>query len=120
VVGIHDELKGQIPVGFLVPEKGSIAIHKRSCPGLFPCCGRLLELGGGGSEFLDGDLLFCAEPVVQFVAVLAASFLVEFIGALADLVFEFDLLGFACHGRWRFLRGICVHGGTSLRRTYAR
>ena len=29
VVGVHDELKGQIPAGFLVPEKGLIAIHKR-------------------------------------------------------------------------------------------
>ena len=32
--------------------------------------------------------------------------------AEADLVFEF--LWFACHGRWRFLRGICIHGGNSF------
>jgi hypothetical protein len=32
--------------------------------------------------------------------------------AEADLVFE--LLWFAGHGRWRFLRGIFIHGGNSL------
>jgi len=37
----------------------------------------LHKSGGGGAVFLDGDLLFSAEPIFLVVAVLAASFLVE-------------------------------------------
>src|SRR5207253_480492 len=63
--------------------------------------------GGGSSVFLC-DFLFRAEPIFQFVTVLPASFLIEFVGALADLVFEF--LGVTRRARRRFLWGICVHG----------
>jgi hypothetical protein len=42
------------------------------------------------------------------VTVLPASFLIEFLRAEADLVFE--LLWFARDCRWRFLRGIFIHG----------
>ena len=68
-------------------------------------------------EFLDGELLFCAEPIFFVVTVLAASFLVEFIGTLSDLLLEFDVLWIACYGRWLLLRGICVHGGDSFEAT---
>jgi len=44
------------------------------------------------------------------VAFFAAPFRIEFIGTLSDLVFELDVLGSACHGRWEFLWGICIHG----------
>jgi hypothetical protein len=27
----------------------------------------------------------------------------------------FELVRFACHGRWRFLWDICIHGGTPLK-----
>src|SRR6266478_3524551 len=65
---------------------------------------------GGGSSFLACDFFFSAEPVVQLVTVHPTACLVEFLRALADLVFEF--LWFVCHGRWRFFRGVCVHGVT--------
>src|ERR1700730_6628476 len=68
--------------------------------------------GGDNVCLLLSDFFFGAEPVVQFVTVLPASFLIEFLRAEADLVFE--LLWFAGHGRWRFLRGIFIHGGNSL------
>ena len=60
---------------------------------------------------------FARNQSSSFVAVLAASFLVEFVGAFSDLVFEF--LWFVYSG-WRFLRGMCIHGGDSFRQTYAR
>src|SRR6266853_6334362 len=68
--------------------------------------------GGDSACLLLHDLRFGAEPVVQRMAVFPAADFVEFLRAEADLVFEF--LWFACHGRWRFLRGICIHGGNSL------
>ena len=81
---------------------------------LFGC---VRKSGGGGSEFLDGDLLFGAEPIFLVVAVLATAGFVEFVGAFSDLVFEF--LWFV-YRSWWFLRGIFIHGGESLRETYAR
>src|ERR1700722_358221 len=73
------------------------------------------QSGGDCACLLLHDLRFGAEPVVQLVAVLPASFLIEFLCAEADLVFE--LLWVACHGRWRFLGGICIHGGDSFEAT---
>jgi len=70
--------------------------------------------GGGGSKFLDRHLLFRSEPIFLLVTVLPPSFLIEFVGALADLVFEFEVLWIAGHTCGRFLRGIFVHGGNSL------
>ena len=54
------------------------------------------------------EMFEAPEPVVQFVAVLPAAGFVELLRAETDLVFE--LLWFAGHGRWRFLRGIFIHG----------
>ncbi len=56
---------------------------------LFRC---LREWGSGGSEFLDCDLLFRAEPIFQLVTVFSAPFLVQFERAQSDLIFEFELL----------------------------
>jgi hypothetical protein len=71
--------------------------------------------GGGGSEFLDGDLFFRAVPIFEFVAVFSAARLIQFVGTVADLVFEFEVLGFVCGGRWEYLWGIGIHGGDSLK-----
>ena len=35
--------------------------------------------GGGGSEFLDYDLLFCAEPIFLVVTVFPAACLIELV-----------------------------------------
>jgi hypothetical protein len=45
------------------------------------CRGVLCESGDCGSEFLDGDLLFRAEPIFLLVTVLATACLVEFVRA---------------------------------------
>src|SRR6266704_3684722 len=83
----------------------------RNCVrGFFPYCGRMLFELGGGSTFLACHLLFRAEPIFQFVAVFSASFLVECVGAEADLVFEFNVLWLACLGCRLFLLGVWAHG----------
>jgi hypothetical protein len=94
-------------------------VHEKdpgACPGPASLSGWecLHKSGGGGAEFLDGDLLFCAEPIFLVVAVLAASFLVEFVGAFSDLLLEFDVLWIACYGRWLFVWGLVINGGDSF------
>ena len=64
-----------------------------------------------GANFLSGDLLFRPKPVVYFVAVFPAAFLIEFIRALAKLLLE--LLRVTRHRRRRFLRSV-GHGVTLL------
>src|SRR5438445_10388300 len=71
--------------------------------------------GGDSASLLLHDLRFGAEPVVQRMAVFPAACLVEFLldgSGVRPLV-----LG--GHGRLRFLRGICIHGGTPSAQTYA-
>jgi hypothetical protein len=69
---------------------------------------------GGGANPPFRNLLFCAQPVVQFVAIFPAARLVELLRALADLVFELLRIVVARHHRWRFLRSINAHGVTLL------
>src|SRR5712691_11456070 len=67
--------------------------------------------GGNGAFALCGDFLLGAEPVLEVVAVFPAACLVEFICALADLVFKF--LGFARYRCGWFLCRIFGHGGNT-------
>jgi hypothetical protein len=54
--------------------------------------GNVHKSGGDGACLLVCDLSFGAKPIFLFVAVLPASFLIEFVRAAADLAFEFELL----------------------------
>ena len=54
--------------------------------------------GGGGSEFLNGELLFRTEPVFLLMTVFSAADLVEFVSSFSDLVFKFELLQLAYPG----------------------
>ena len=67
--------------------------------------------GSGGSEFLDGDLFFRAVPIFEFVAVFSAARRIQFVGTVADLVFEFEVLGFVYCGWW-FFGGLEFTGNT--------
>ena len=60
----------------------------------------------------NGGKTLAAILPLLLVTVLPAACHVEFVRAETDLVFEFLWVG--CHGRGRFLRGICIHGGNSL------
>src|SRR5712692_3249072 len=68
--------------------------------------------GGNGAFALCGDFLLGAEPVIEVVTLFPAACLVEFIRALADLVFKF--LGFARYRCGWFLRRIFGHGEHSF------
>ena len=70
--------------------------------------------GGGGSEFLDCDLLFCAEPIFEFVALCSAARLIQIRRHGGGSGLRVRGLGVRLWGRWEFLWGIGIHGGILL------
>jgi hypothetical protein len=85
--------------------------------------GKFLYIGslrsGGESNFLACDLLFCKEPIIQFVSVFSPTFLVEFKRTLADLGFQ--ILRVIRHRCWWFFHSVLIiHDATLLSaQTYA-
>jgi len=74
---------------------------------------------GGDSNFLACDLLFCKEPIIQFVSVFSPTFLVEFKRTLADLGFQ--ILRVIRHRCWWFFHSVLIIDDATLlsAQTYA-